>query len=77
MNEEDVRLSFVGGPWDGDTVDSFLAKLMSYYQPPYFCVGADGRYEHYIRVDRTTFQHAGGCRAIVDHPDCGHDHTEV
>lgn len=77
MSDEDYRLTFIGGPWDGDEVDGLFAKVLAYYEPPYFCVAADGRFEHYSRETRNEFHHDGPCLTLFDHPDCGHDHTDV
>lgn len=71
------RVEFVGGPRGGDAVDGMLARVLGLFDPPFFCVDADGRYEHYERVDLHTFAFVAACTSMAEHPDCGHDHTEA
>lgn len=70
-----MLVDFEGGPWDGDVVDGIMARLLVMHEPPYVCVLADGRYEHYVAEDADHFVHAGICRVIEHVPSCGHDHS--
>lgn len=73
-------LGFNGGPWDEDEPDGLFAKTITWFRPPFFCLNADGRYEHYVMVEdcpdhEVCYEHAGACRDRSPHEDCGHEHN--
>lgn len=71
-------MRMIGGPWDGDGIDGLVARVLLMHTPDFFCLDADGRWEHYVlhmSAGQVSYRHTGGCNEFDFHPDCGHDHT--
>lgn len=68
------KVGFNGGPWDGTDVDGLFARTLLQHALAFFCVNADGRYEHYVAVDdcpehELCYEHAGPCNERKPHEE--------
>jgi hypothetical protein len=80
MSTEHPLVGFSGGPYDDSVVHGLVARVIWGAFPPFMCVEADGRWEHYSAVDDCgshdlCFEYAGPCHVRDPHEPCGHDHS--
>ena len=70
-----MRVGFEGGPWDGDEMEGLMAQTLLSAPAAFFCLYADGRWEHYCRHDcdehDLCYSWAGACNEIDGHPKRG------